>query len=89
MNKFEASFVTAQGQYVGHDYDTAEQAIEAVEANGRGQVVKFFGERNMPHCLPETVWRSSAKWSLTPEKGWQGHNIFDGYGRAFGPATPN
>ena len=89
MEKFEASFVTPQGQYVGQDYNTAKEAIEAIEANGRGKVVKFFGQRNMPHCLPETVWRSSAMWVLTPEKGWQGHDIFSGHGRAYGPATPN
>jgi len=87
MKKFEATFTTANGQYIGQDYNTAEEATKAVEANGRGQVVKFHGQPNMPHCLPETVWSSCGLWTLT-EKGWQQHSLFDGYGRAFEQSTP-
>jgi hypothetical protein len=89
MSKFEASFVTAQGQYVGQDYDTAEQATKAVEANGHGRVVKVVGEPNLPHCEPTTVWRTCAVWTLAPEKGWQAHDIFNGIGNPSHPATPN
>lgn len=88
MAKFEATYITNTGKYIGQDYDTAEKAIAAIEANGRGKVVKFHGRPNMPHCLPETVWSSVGMWTLT-EKGWQEHSLYDGYGRAFAQSTPN
>ena len=88
MIKFEASFVTADGRYTGQDFDTAEEATKAVQANGRGRVVKFHGQPNMPHCLPEIVWSSCGLWTLSHDKGWQAHSLYDGYGRAYEQSTP-
>lgn len=58
-------------------FATADEAIAVVEAKGQGNVVRFRGEKNMPFCLPEIVWRSHAMWQYVDGK-WYEMSIFSG-----------
>lgn len=78
----------AQSYPLDLDFDTAEGAIAAVEANGSGIVVKFHGRPNNPGCLPEIVWNSSSMWSFENGK-WRGHYIHDGLGAAVNEERPH
>jgi hypothetical protein len=88
MKQFETTFKTLDGRTVREEYSTAEDAIKAVEANGHGRVVKFYGQPNMPYCLPATVWSSTAMWTFGDD-GWQGHAIHNGRGNPVNRTTPN
>jgi hypothetical protein len=58
-------------------YASADDAIAAVEALGTGSVTLFLGSPNMPHCKPDTVWRSNAMWQFHEGK-WFEMSIFSG-----------
>ena len=88
MRKFETTFRTLDGRTVREDYSTADEAIKAVEANGPGRVIKWHGEHNMPYCLPDIVWRSTAMWTFGDD-GWQGHAIHNWCGNPIDHTTPN
>jgi hypothetical protein len=85
MTKFEATFFNPE--YNRIDFDTAEAATAAVEEVGKGQVVKFYGQPNMPFCLPKIVYKSSTMWSLKEGK-WFEHYIHDGYGNPVAESRP-
>lgn len=70
------------------DYETADEAIQAVEARGHGTVVKFYIEANQPGRFPECVYRSCAMWSFGNGEPWQKHSIFDGSGAPFEQSRP-
>lgn len=70
------------------DFDRPEDAIAHVEKEGSGSVVKFVGSRNLPGCLPETVYRSSCMWSLQDGEWWS-HYIFSGTGEKVNREKPH
>jgi len=81
--KFNASTATTY-----QDFDTPEEAIAQVESIGAGTVVKFVGSANMPHCLPEIVYRSCAMWSYQNGEWWS-HYIFSGTGEKLEKEKPH
>lgn len=63
-------------------FESPEEAIAFAEKEGRGEVVRFFKERNMPHCLPAWVSKSSGMWTFNRDGDgkWWSHYIYDGHG---------
>lgn len=75
-------FVTecsVNGQYTSTEHTTPEEAIAVVEEVGKGRVIEFLVQRNMPGCLPEFVDKSLNMWSLGDGEWWS-HYIYDGHG---------
>lgn len=70
------------------DFDNPEDAIQRVEAAGSGRVVQFIGSRNLPNCLPETVYSSLAMWSYQDGEWWS-HYIFSGSGEKIAQEKPH
>lgn len=67
------------------DFPTAEEAAQAVERHGDGQVVRFYREPNN-----HGGFRNSSTSMWTRSDGvWRVHYIFDGYGRAVGLERPS
>lgn len=79
---------TSVWQADSRDYATPEEAIAAVEAKGEGFVVRFRLERNLPHCLPAVVHRSSSMWCFQGGEWWR-HYIYDGFGGRMIEEKPN
>jgi hypothetical protein len=88
MIKYEATLYAPELSHLNHvDFPTAEEAATHVEQCGKGRVVKFYGEANMPFCTPAIVYKSITMWTLADGK-WREHYIHDGHGAAFQESRP-
>jgi hypothetical protein len=77
-NAFEAKWFVGE-KYHRAEFDTAAEAIAAIEANGKGSITKFYVSANLPGCLPAEVYRSSGLWNFEDGK-WMSVSIFGGPG---------
>ena len=87
MFKFEATFIDASRRYQRQDFDTAQEAVAAVEAVGSGNVTKFREVPNGPGCLPKFVSQSCALWRYERDV-WSEISIFGGYAESLGEGKP-
>lgn len=74
--KFEAAYYIAD-KYNRNEFDTADEAVKAVEEAGSGNVTKVHYSPNIPGMLPEQVGRSIALWVYVDKK-WMARTIFGG-----------
>lgn len=70
------------------DYPTAEEAIAEIERAGKGRVVRFYLEQNLPGRLPAVEHRSTGMWSYDG-KEWHAHDIHSGHGYAYAVEKPH
>lgn len=75
-NIFEACYFENE-KYKTEDFNKAEDAIARIEQIGKGSVIKFVQQKNLPGCKPDIVQRSNALWRYDAGQ-WTELSIFSG-----------